>query len=366
MMYIKVNWQEIENCGNRFGRCGNLLNQYNNNVQSARRSLSWQMRMETNYDDRLQTLGNRMTGLQRSMNELKSKAAEVARYYRDMELRLRGEPVPEDETTEDGSTDFQLWNLIGGGGTVGGLVDGILDVVHSNDPMGVQIPGILQDTLELFQDIGELVEGGGANWWETVFGLQNMAANFSTNSNVFSQMWGRYWDRYSFSNNTTLSSNLGTLARWAGLLAIGVETGYGNWQEYQSGAISAERAVGEFVIETGSEILIHAGATVAVAAGAVALVGTAHAIVVAGGAYLVTWGLDAISESVFGVEASELIADTVMDGVEWLGEQAESISATITEGVQDTVEWVGDRLDDAGEAISDGFEAARDWVASWF
>ncbi|MBE6984366.1 MAG: hypothetical protein E7434_01905 [Ruminococcaceae bacterium] len=354
MTYIKATWQEIENCGNEFGRCGNLLEQSNRTVRSAKRSLSLQIKLQTNYDDQLEALCTRMTALQQRMTLLKDTAVNVARMYRDTELRIRGEEIPSEVSGE--SSEHNWWDFLGGAGIFGEAMTGIADFFNSNDPLWVSVPSMIESALGIGEGIATIVENGGANWFDELFGFANsLPDNFDPNGNLFSQLLGSEIDGYIFDGSDGLASNLGVAAQWAGVITAGIGAAYDNWQELRSGEIDLGRAVGEFIIETGADIVIDAGAGMLVTATLVAACGSAPAILVGAGTVAVTWGLDWVSEQIFGVSATEAIADGVMNGVEWIGDQAASIGATISEGISDGAEWLGDRLDDAGDFFGDMF-----------
>ena len=367
MTYIKANWQEIENCGNRFGRCGNLLNQYNNQVRSAKRSLSWQIKMQTNYDNQLGNLSSRLTSLQQQMQLLQRTAAEVARQYRNTEMRIRGEAFSETGTEEaEGSSGHNWWELLGGAGVLGGVSTGILDFINSDDPMWIRVANGLESLIGVADDVAEFVDDGGTDWWSLLLGCGNVADDIDPNGNLLSQLWSEEFSGYIFESGDSIADNIGTVAQWAGVITAGIGAAYGNWQEYQSGEIDLGRAIGEFVVETGAEVLIDAGVGALVTAGLVTAIGSAPAILVAAGTAGAVWLLDAASQELFGVDATEAIGNAVMDGVEWLGDQAESIGTTITDGISDGVEWLGDQMEDIGSTISEGFDDAKEWLGGLF
>ncbi len=353
MTHIKACWQEIENCGNRLGQCGTVLSRSKNTITTAKHGLSWQLKMQTNFDNRLEALNTRLTNLQRCLTNLQNAATNAARMYRDTELRLRGENETSSETADESGLNW--WDLLGGAGIFGEAVSGIADFVNSDDPFWVSLPSAIGSMLGIGEGIASIVENGGANWFDELFGFANVADDIDVNGNIFSQLIGDEIDGYMFAGDGSTSSTLGSIAQWFGVITAGVTSGYSNWQEFRSGAIDADRAIGEFVIEAGADLLIGAGAEMLVTAALVAACGGAPAIVVGAGTALVTWAVDEVSESFFGVSATEAISDAVMDGVEWVSEHADDIKTTITEGIDTGVRWLGDRLDDAGEFFSDAF-----------
>lgn len=117
-----------------------------------------------------------------------------------------------------------------------------------------------------------------------------------------------------YKNFSTLSKGSKAVAKWAGVGVTSISNSIENYNEYQSGSITAERAVAETVLETGVDVGVGAIATAGAAAGLAAL-GFAGAPVVAVAALGtgIVIGANWVVEQIVGKDIGECVADAVCD-----------------------------------------------------
>ncbi len=296
MTYIKANWQGIEDCGGRFERCGNLLGQYNDKVKRAKNALSLQIKLQTNYDNRLAALNNRMAALQRDMNEMKNVAKEVARRYRETEQHITGET--------DAISGPHCW-------VTPIPIPATWDIIH-----------------DLFPGVREGIESttSSSSWWEVVTGTSEFLFD---NADELFEMIGI---------GAETVEGFTTIAPWISTI-IGVgAAAYGNYQEYQNGEIDADRAfretVMEFVVDNGIELALTAACGV-------------PGILVSVGMNVAQWA----AEEYFGIDITEEISDAILDTGEAIADAVDSAVSTVAEWGSDVVDAAGEFFDDIGEKI---------------
>lgn len=198
------------------------------------------------------------------------------------------------------------------------------------------------------------VIGGGASavskggdiisWLQELTGFSKPIKSLNTTG--FGDTWWKSFSKQftsdlNFSGAKTTAEKVKVGAKWAGHVLTFLTNGYENYQEADSGGISAGRAVAETVLETGVDIGLAAlsTATVSGVAAALGFVG-APAVAIGAGAAMAVWAANGVCKWICHddkMDIGEVIADGVCDGIEWTAKK-----------------------------VSDGVKTAWKNVCSWF
>lgn len=150
-------------------------------------------------------------------------------------------------------------------------------------------------------------------------------------------------------NATGLDTGV-AVAKWAGVALSFISSGISNYDEFEG-----DMSSGRYWAETITEGALDVGKGILIGAAVAAVCGGAPAIVVAGGAALVSWGIDAISEAICGKKVTELVSDAILDA----GER-------VVDGIAAGAEAVGDAIADGARAISNGAKALWGGICNAF
>lgn len=126
-----------------------------------------------------------------------------------------------------------------------------------------------------------------------------------------------------------------------------------NKEEYESGAISAGRAVAETVVE--SAIDIGTGIVVGAAVTAISATVGAPVVLVGGVACLGGMAINAVCEHAFGVGATELVSDAIIDTAENVGKAVGKAADAVGKFADKAAKSVGNAVSNAGKAVSGWF-----------
>lgn len=195
----------------------------------------------------------------------------------------------------------------------------------------VIIAEVLKSPFNQFVFFSEVADKGWAEAFRKGIGLSHYFENGITPGLKYGQYFKTYLenDLKAYTRFSTLKNGAKAMAKWAGVAVTSISNGFENYEEYQNGDISSERAVVETVIETGVDVGLGALATAGTAAGLAALgVAGAPAIAVAA------------------------VGTTVVLGANWLCEEI-------------TGNFFGEEKD-IGEAIADGICDIGNGIAEWF
>lgn len=160
--------------------------------------------------------------------------------------------------------------------------------------------------------------------------------------------WGNFGQNFSEGFNKTA----GSAGNW---VANGIKSIISNHKEFDSGAITADRAVVETVWETAVGVGLTAlGTAAAGAALAAAGVVSAPAVAVAAAGGLLVWGADTIWKNTVG--EGKGIVET---GGKLVGETYDITK----KAVGTAAKWAGDRIQDGAKALSKAADSAKKWAS---
>lgn len=352
---IAVKFNGAEACCRELREQKSQLDAYRNNLIRIRRRLPLAIRVSSNVEENLGNLVDRLGKISDRYNKLTGGLEEALSLYRRTENELLGrtESAEASEQTgaqTDGGPSFNWFKLFKGAGILGGITSTIADIVSGDGPWYLDVLKGGKQMLGTVKDVAEVV-AGETRWWEALLGLGNKAKDIPSDGNLLSELFGKELGKYASDGSVT--KNLGAIAKWGSVVVTGITAGISNYQEYNNGDITAERAVEETVMETAVDVGLDLALTVGITAALTAAVGAAPAVLVAGGVYLTKLGLDALSEHFFQKDVTELVSDFVLDVGEWIADKGDDLVHAVSGFAQDTVEWVSDGIGRARDALAD-------------
>lgn len=154
------------------------------------------------------------------------------------------------------------------------------------------------------------------------------------------------WTAFKSNFSTSFGKEMTKKVSW---ITHGIDSGVNNYREWQSGAISGDRAVVEWATETVGGVALSAGATALTAAAftAAGVAAPAVAVVAVGGALVI--GVDWICKNTIGKSDVEGVADRGV--VELVGHAAGSLYDGGKQALQNLGSWFGEKT----KAFSTGF-----------
>lgn len=227
------------------------------------------------------------------------------------------------------------------GKSVGGIISSVSDIYNGYKDGNTTDTwkGILGIGDTMVSTIGELAENAfkvDSDWKEVLIGnwkkgsalteIAEKTAKYSDDA-VVTGLLKSELDGFIPSTAKNVGENLKVGAQWFGVAISAVTNGMDNYDDYQDGKMSANRAIVETVSETAVDVVIGAGSVALVGAGVTALGLSAPAVAVgavaAGAVWLVDLGVragtKALTEAGYMEEEkglTELISDTILDVAE--------------------------------------------------
>ncbi len=261
---------------------------------------------------------------------LKTTLENTARTYQAAELAILQGNVSDVEPTAASGTDMNfndsdadlsiLWDLLRSTGSIPSAMTPYLKMLLSRitgeEINATVLADILNSSINQFAFFTDVAESGWSEALKNAFGIAAYMPEGTAPGLSFSEYLktalGKELDE--FTDLSTLGKGAGAVAKWAGVGLTLATDGYDNYEEFQNGDISAERAVAETIIETGVDVFLGVGATAAVGAGLafVGVVGAPAILVAAGGAAVVA-GANAAFEHFTGKDIAEHFSDFICD-----------------------------------------------------
>lgn len=335
MAEIYANWKTMALGGEQLESCSAALGRCKCSVEEVRRQMNIALKIHTGISGNLSGIERELIAIRNGVKELKRGLTDAAYEYRSAEDKILGRP-PEIKVDDKFQPDLEklLKDVIGKFGAVGTFTHAIWGVVDPGDnPAWLTATNFIKDSLAGLGETVKAVEDTTASWAAKLFGFK-----LTDPPGTFAEAWGDEWGKYAFSSTSTTGEKIAVGARWVGVLATVAGNAYGNWKEYQSGDITASRAIQETILESGIDIVTD----VAIKAALAAAFGAVPAVAVAAGAVVVKWGLDTACEYFFDKDLSELATDAIID---------------FSEGLQDFADASIDKLRSGWDAFTDNVSA---------
>lgn len=243
-----------------------------------------------------------------------------------------------------------LLGVIKKAGYLGGLIgfgNNVIDIISGGGPG--KIIKTAYSTIKDIIDLDKTVEKLGkvkrilhpdkvkTSWMKKIFGLGDYFSGKVGTASKAKSFGTRFY-------NNLQKAKIKEIAKvsWLDVAISGVVNIFENKKEYDTGSISAGRAVAETVSETMVDVGVNAALTVTAAAAIGAAFGAAPVIAVGGAVVVAKLGLDAVAKWATGGEkdfteaASDLILDT---------------GTAIAKGIASGAKKVGDCISSAWDAV---------------
>ncbi|MCM1538413.1 MAG: hypothetical protein NC254_08450 [bacterium] len=328
-------------------------------------SLSLQMRGRENLKNVLQQLAGEVNRYSSGMRTLYSVLSNVRSEYGKTEQHICEktgiQPVGKAqaevlgahaeidvESKDAGKTDCSLlWKAVGAAGPMGKAVSTVGRVVTSDkDPTETLLNGV-SDVWKTGWSIADTVKkckkDTSISWLQAGLGFDSSIESLSKSnlSSMERALHGK--DKVIKGMQRKLKTTRGRVKQGGGIILSAAVNAVSNYKEYQTGAISAQRAVAETVTETtvdwGKNLLIDAAVTAGFAAAGIA----APALVVGVATVAVSVAVDWVSEKICGKKLTEVVSDCILDGAEtvanWTASTIKTGAKKVKEGA--TILWSG-------------------------
>lgn len=182
------------------------------------------------------------------------------------------------------------------------------------------------------------------SWKKKIFGLTDYFTKATGKASQAKSFKTRFYNNFQKAGTKEISK-----VAWSSFAISGIFNGISNFKEYDSGDITAGRAVAETIVETAFDVTVDIVVTSAIAAAvgatAVALGATVAApgVVVAAGVIGVKMGLDVAARWATGSDSgfTEVVSDGIIDGATAIGK-----------GVAKAAGKAGDCISSFGKSIT--------------
>lgn len=238
--------------------------------------------------------------------------------------------------------------LFGGLGAIGGIVKGIDGIVRSDNNISKIIKGG-KDIIGGISKIFPAIDKGSSSYGNWAKALLGFGQKSYTGAGDYID---KFFESYVFKDNGSWSDGIKVGAKWAGVALTAVADGISNYDEFKDqGSWSNPRMYKEMVLETGIDVGKNLVIGAGVAAGMVAICGSAPVIAVGAAVAGVSIGLDFACKNIWGKGLTETISDGILDGEEWVENNAQNI-----------ISDVGNAVSSAGNAVASWFGNAFAWA----
>lgn len=278
------------------------LNSLEDEIRSIGNSLSFKVAAKANIRNRLSSAANSVSAHRSAMNNMRSALQDTVNTYERTEDTILGNLNVGNAKAQNASGDGYedeanwkkealdwLWKGVGIFGPVGKISSGIGKFVAGDK-------GTTTTWAKAIKDVGK-----------GTLGLVKATKEANTKADWLKQVFGL--------NKKPLET--GIKIKGSDVVFSAIVNAAGNYEEYKTGAITANRAIAEWVTETaldvGKDALIAAGVTAAFTAlGFV----SAPAIAVGAATVVASAGVDWLCEKVTGQKLTETVSDFVLDTAE--------------------------------------------------
>lgn len=307
MAQFSVKKNNIDSVINTENKLASELSYLERDICKISSSLSFQIAVKTNIRNRLNSAAGSVSAHRTAMNNMCSALQDTINAYERTENTILGDlnvgnakvqnasgicylgsGHEEDDGWEKKALDW-LWKGIGVFGPTGKVSSGIGKFVTGDK-------GTTTTWAKAVKDVGK-----------GVLGLVKATKEADTKADWFRQIFGL--------NEKSLKTRI--KIKGSDVVFSAIVNAAGNYEEYKTGAITANRAIAEWVTETalevGKDALIASG--VATAFTALGFI-SAPAIVVGATTVAVSTGVDWLCEKVTGQKLTEAVSDFVLDTAE--------------------------------------------------
>jgi hypothetical protein len=354
---------------------------YSDEIAKVKTNLSFQLKSRAQISSQLLALEIKSEQNAVRLKKLSNTLSDAIRYYSEAEKRVATYPgnfgAPEKkpnlvfpdifkkrvfgiaDSFENTDTTQKInwwqwsdtWNFMKQLGMVGPAISFFGRILTGGEPLktGFQMFG---DAAKITERVAGAVSKGGNSFnWGALFG-------FTKESGMpLGKAFGAEWQKYNMGNAVSVSDKVKVGAKWFGSIATVLVTGYDNFAvEKNSFGRSLAETVGESALKIGfaagvGAVMTAVGAPVAV--GGLVTVGAA-------------WGVNRISEAIFGKGAAETVSDFVLDTIgnagKKIGEFGESVGHAVSDGVNTVGNAINDGLSAVGNAVNDGLNTVGNAV----
>lgn len=325
-------------------------------IRNIKSSLSFRTASLANIRNRLNSASDRVGGYQNGMKRMSLSLNEIVNMYGSTENAIIGNldvgdakinKVPGSSGTEEGNTEEPgsfdwsfLWKAVGVAGPVGKIVSTTGKFFTSDKEPAAKWSGLVKDSWSAAWKAADTIKkcrkDTSISWGQAMFGLNpdKFLGSISKSNLSAAQRFQHGFDKGIKGTLREFKTPGGAVKQVGGIILSGVTNAFSNYEEYQRGDISAERAVAETVVETavdwGKDLLIGAAVTAGLAATGIA----APALAVGAATVAVSAGIDWVCEKVCGKKATELVSDAILDTAEMVGNGIKSGVEVVKNGAE--------------------------------
>lgn len=324
------------------------LSSLESEIRVVSSQLGFQVAAKANIRNRLSSAADRVTGYRNSMSSMHSVLQSVIDTYNRTENKITGNTNVETSKIQnvsgdslESSTDLSLlWKAVGVFGPVGKIVSTAGKAITGDRESGATWAKSASDIWKAGWKIGDIVKKCSDNntdvkWWEAIVGInKNTFLTSISKSNLgWQERALNGWNKGIKGTLREFKTTKGFVKQVGGITLSAIANGFSNYEEYQTGAITVQRAVAETITETavdwGKDLLIGAAVTAGFAAAGFA----APVFVVGLATVAVSTFADWACEKVTGKKLTEALSDAILDRAESVVNQIETGAKKVKEGV---------------------------------
>ncbi len=381
---LTVRWSAIRGEIQSMEQIEDCLETIVSNISSINCGLSFSGSASANITQSLKMITQDISGERQTVSRLGAVLTHAISRYQSCESEIAGiaqkdvagnaDSFEEEYSDNSESADMLaklLKSLIGKFGVIGKGTGAVIDFFDDEKSIGEKVTKGFSAAAGIAGVIGKWMSKGMKNdeFLAYFFGLNSKTI---LEDSTFLGALQKEFSNYLFENSDDMTGavkvgdRLSVAAKWAGGVLTLIEKGFENYDEYQKGEISAQRAVAETVMETavdlGTDALLTAGATAGLAAMGIT---AAPAVVIGGGVVLAKWGMDYICENMWGKDFTEVVSDGILDMGEAIAEGIGYVASNVAEGAKIVWDTVGEAVGEAAKSAADGVISAWGSFTNW-
>lgn len=322
------------------------LSSLESEIRVINSQLGFQVAAKANIRNRLSSAADRVSGYRNSMSSMHSALQNVIDTYDQTEKKITGNTNVETSKIQnvsgnslESSTDLSLlWKAVGAFGPAGKIVSTAGKVITGDRESGATWAKAASDIWKSGWKIGDVVkkcsDDTDVKWWEAIVGINKNS--FLTSISKSNLSWQERalcgWNKGIKGTLREFKTTKGLVKQVGGIALSAIANGFSNYEEYQTGAITVQRAVAETITETavdwGKDLLIGAAVTAGFAAAGFA----APVFAVGLATVAVSTFADWACEKVTGKKLTEAISDSILDRAESVANKIETGAKKVKEG----------------------------------
>lgn len=323
-----------------------IIKKIGEEVSGISNYLSFEIREKSNINGKLKSIVGNVNEHRDGMHNMASGLQSIVNEYEKTEQKVVLNAGGTKVESEGGvfKKEELFWKTIGKAGVVGSGIS-LYHTIADSDGSAKDVISVLKNSNSFVGKVASIASKGSKTKWQDLIDW------------VPDKSFVEKLGDYNFKNATKLSDKVKTGAKWAGHILTLAGNAVENYVEFDSGEITAGRAVQETVGETVVDIALGAALTFALGA-TIGAVG-APAVVVAGIGVFATWALDGAWKALTGKDFAENVSDFIIDG-------SEKIVEGTREVLSEAGKAVGECAKKAGDVLSAGWSSVcKTFSFSW-